>query len=500
MLILSIVLLMLVSAGVIGKIAIDRVSESGREVLKESEEIEAIQKMGLVIQRLIMPPNDYLVHGRKREYGYFEGLLQKNKKHLAACKKRVSAPRETQLLHEVGGSLEEINKLALKIFSLEDPIGNEEGAKLMEDMDAIADMSISKIDDVLAEARKEKMEYVAESKKVEIKSERVILVVISVMLAGILTWGFSFVRSITRPVGELIALTEKVAEGDLTARMHDLSNDEIGTLARSFNRMARRLYETTVSIEDLKKEMAARKKAEIEAQEAVAIKTQFISMVSHELRTPLTAIKESINIVFEGVGSDSIEQSKNFLGIAKRSVDRLARLIDDVLNFHKLELGKVDFNIEENDINKAVREIKEMMQPVAIEKGLKFIIDLDENIPKIKFDKDKIIQVMSNLVNNSIKFTEDGSVTVTTAVEGDNTVRVSVKDTGCGISEENIPKLFQKFEQFGDGNGRKTGGTGLGLSISREIIMKHKGKIWAESTWGEGATFHFVLPIREKRG
>ena len=119
---------------------------------------------------------------------------------------------------------------------------------------------------------------------------------------------------------------------------------------------------------------------------------------------------------------------------------------------------------------------------------------LDENLPRIKFDHDKIIQVLTNLANNAIKFTENGGITITTGKE-DNIIQVTVKDTGPGIKEEDMPKLFQQFVQLQ----RKMGGTGLGLSICKQIIEAHKGKIWAESEFGKGTTFHFILPIEERR-
>ena len=134
------------------------------------------------------------------------------------------------------------------------------------------------------------------------------------------------------------------------------------------------------------------------------------------------------------------------------------------------------------------------MNIVAKEKGLDFILNLDKELPKIKFDRDKISQVLSNLVNNSLKLTEKGSITISTT-KGNNVIQVSVKDTGPGIKEEDMPRLFKQYEQLE----RKTGGTGLGLAISSEIIKAHKGKIWAESTFGQGTTLHFLLPIEERR-
>jgi signal transduction histidine kinase len=243
-----------------------------------------------------------------------------------------------------------------------------------------------------------------------------------------------------------------------------------------------------------------RKEAEEKIKKAMEIKSEFISMASHELRTPLTAIKEGVRLVIQEQTGKLNDEQKEFLGIVKRNVERLARLINDILDFQKLESGKMDVDMQKNDVNEIVKEIKETMTPLSSEKGLNLIIELDDSIPIIKFDKDKITQVLTNIVNNAIKFTEQGSVTIsTTKGDNDNIIQVSVSDTGPGIKNEDLPKLFHEFEQLAGGNERKTGGSGLGLAISRKIIKKHNATIWAESEPGKGTTFHFVLPIKERR-
>jgi PAS domain S-box-containing protein len=242
------------------------------------------------------------------------------------------------------------------------------------------------------------------------------------------------------------------------------------------------------------RDITERKKAERALQEAVKAKSAFTNMVSHELRTPLGALKESISQVLEGLLGTLTEDQRKFLEIAKRNVDRLARLITEVLDFQTLEAGKMAFKMQDNDINEVTKETKETMNIIAKAKGLDFILNLDKELPKIKFDRDKINQVLTNLVNNSLKLTEKGSITISTT-QGNNVIQISVKDTGPGIKEEDMPRLFQQYEQLE----RKVGGTGLGLAISLEIIKAHGGKIWAESKFGQGTTMHFILPIEERR-
>lgn len=241
------------------------------------------------------------------------------------------------------------------------------------------------------------------------------------------------------------------------------------------------------------RDITDRKKAEQEIQKAMTMKEEFTSMVSHELRTPLTAIKEGISLVLEEIVGAINPQQKTLLGTANKSVDRLARLINDVLDLQKLAGGLMTFYIKENSLNEIIMEIYESMLPVASEKGLELRLQLDEGLPPIKFDKDKIIQVIINLVNNALKFTEKGNIIITTRQQ-DNQALVTVSDTGLGIKKDDLPKLFLSFQQVGGEKSRKAGGTGLGLAICKKIVTQHGGSIWVESKVGQGSVFYFTLP------
>jgi signal transduction histidine kinase len=243
----------------------------------------------------------------------------------------------------------------------------------------------------------------------------------------------------------------------------------------------------------------SRKKAEEKTLEAARVKSEFTSMVSHELRTPLTVIKESIGIVYDGVSGPLNADQKDFLETAKRNVDRLGRLINDVLDYQKLEAQHVEFKMVEQDINKVIGEIGQGFVLPLKSKGLELKLDLKTDLPLLTFDTDKITQVIINLVNNAMKFTEKGAVTVSSEIIGNNAVKVSVTDQGIGIKKEDLGKLFQSFSQISTGKGRQTGGTGLGLAISKRIIESHKGQMQVESVYGQGSTFYFILPIKDNR-
>jgi PAS domain S-box-containing protein len=242
-------------------------------------------------------------------------------------------------------------------------------------------------------------------------------------------------------------------------------------------------------------DITERKEAERKMKEAMELKSQFISTVSHELRTPLTIIKEDIAIIMDGAAGRVKPKQREMLEMAQRNIDRLARLINDVLDFQKLQSGKAKFNMQENNINGVIEQVYNTMAGVTKKKGVELCLALDTTLPKTLFDSDKMVQVLTNLVSNSMKFTEKGSITIASK-KIENAIRVSISDTGCGIKQEDMSKLFRQFQQLSTGNNRKTGGTGLGLAISKDIVEKHGGRTWVESEFGKGTTFHFLLPIK----
>ncbi|HLD50497.1 MAG TPA: PAS domain S-box protein [bacterium] len=245
-------------------------------------------------------------------------------------------------------------------------------------------------------------------------------------------------------------------------------------------------------------EIAEHKKVEKKIQETTKIKDDFTAMVSHELRTPLAVIKEGLDIVVDGTSGPLNADQQKYLETANRNVDRLGRLINDVLDYQKFESGHVDFNMASQDMNGLVGEIVQGFLPVAEKKGLELTSVYQKDLPPVMYDKDKITQVLTNLINNAVKFTSQGGVKITTD-SGDNWIRISVHDTGEGIKGEDRTKLFQSFSQLSTGGARKTGGTGLGLVISKEIVTKHHGRIEVDSVHGKGSTFHVILPIADRR-
>lgn len=225
------------------------------------------------------------------------------------------------------------------------------------------------------------------------------------------------------------------------------------------------------------------------------LKSEFVATVSHELRTPLTAIKGSLDIVTKGLNLDLPEQASTMLDVANRNVKRLLTLINDILDVSKLESGEINFNYENLNIKDFIKSTIEINQQYAEKYNTTFKCIECHNEITVIADKDRLTQVMSNLLSNAAKYSpSDIPVEIFTTVKN-QMLRVNVKDYGHGIPKEFQDKLFKKFTQSDSGDTRQVGGTGLGLNISKMIIEKLGGKIGFDTIEGKETTFYFELPI-----
>lgn len=229
-------------------------------------------------------------------------------------------------------------------------------------------------------------------------------------------------------------------------------------------------------------------------KEVDRMKTEFISTVSHELRTPLTVIREGVSLVLDGMMGEINEKQKKFLNVSLSDIDRLKRIIDNLLDIAKIEAGKVELKREPIDLKELMKGVEDIFQARAAQKNLKLILDLPEQDLDLCADRDKIIQVFTNLIGNALKFTEKGAIILSASVQK-NEILCAVSDTGKGISQDDLPSVFGKFQQFGRENGSGEKGTGLGLSIAKAVTELHGGKIWVESEVNKGTKFLFTLPI-----
>lgn len=223
------------------------------------------------------------------------------------------------------------------------------------------------------------------------------------------------------------------------------------------------------------------------------MKDEFVSAISHELRTPMTIIREGVLQVLEGLHGETTESQKKFLAMTLGGVDRLKHIIDRLLDISKLESGLVLLDKELADIIQIAREVNAAFLPRAQAKGLEIKEVFPAESLRMYLDKNKIIQVFTNLMDNALKFTDKGRIEVS-ILDGPQSVECRVRDTGRGISKEDLGRVFSKFEQFDRQTGPGEKGTGLGLAIAKGLVESHRGKIKVESRLDEGTQFIFFLP------
>jgi len=253
------------------------------------------------------------------------------------------------------------------------------------------------------------------------------------------------------------------------------------------------------------------KQANVKLENLERMKSEFISIVSHELRTPLTAIKNSLGILKGGTAGATTPIMDKFLGLAERNVLRLKGIINDLLDLSKIEAGKMKFSFEKSDITAPIETVKNTLENLIKEKNINFSLCIEENLPQVFIDTLRVEQVITNLLSNAIKFTpEQGDISINAKqVRGESLSRVelqpekdyivvSVKDSGIGIEQENLEKVFDKFQQIESSLSRKIGGTGLGLPIAKQLVDAHKGAIWVESVINNGSTFSFAIPVLDE--
>lgn len=296
---------------------------------------------------------------------------------------------------------------------------------------------------------------------------REVLMPLLISVAFAFALAFVLSRYIVRPVKDISIGATELSRGNLDWRVKPTTNDEIGELAASFNKMAEEL-----KIQD-------------------GLRNTFIANVSHELRTPLASVQGFI----QGMLDRAIEESDRdkYLEIVLAETKRMNMLISDLLSLAKIESGKFPMEYSEFDINELLRRCILMFEQRIEEKNLEVSLGIGENKLYVWADEDRISQVITNLVDNAVKFTLDGGkISVWTRLEG-NKVHINISDTGVGIPAEDQPFIFERFFKVDKSHSKATPGTGIGLSIVKRIIAQHGEKISFESEEGKGTTFTFTL-------
>ncbi len=300
-------------------------------------------------------------------------------------------------------------------------------------------------------------------------------------------------------VHNLLEFAGRVQSGDLTGQAPCGEDDEMGQLIMAVNEMVRHLryiLEEERSIRThLERSRSELEEANEKLKELDQMKSEFLNTVSHELRTPLTSIKAFAEILLDNAGED-VETQTEFLQIINKESDRLTRLINNLLDLSRIEAGRMKWDLEPVDMHEVVTTATMSLRGSAEKKGLIFEAMAEENLP-VTGDRDKLVQVVTNLLGNAIKFTPEGGRVRVEARRVSGQVEVAVQDSGCGIAGEHHTSIFAKFSQVDTSETRDIKGSGLGLPIARSIVDHHQGRIWVESELGEGARFAFRLPLAD---
>ncbi|HSA79432.1 MAG TPA: GAF domain-containing protein, partial [Geminicoccaceae bacterium] len=230
-------------------------------------------------------------------------------------------------------------------------------------------------------------------------------------------------------------------------------------------------------------------------EEASRHKSEFLANMSHELRTPLNAVLGYAELIQDGIYGEVPQKIQDVLDRVQQNGRHLLGLINDVLDLSKIEAGQLTLSPVEYSMRELVLDVVSATEALASEKKLALEVDVPADLPRGQGDERRLTQVLMNLVSNAIKFTEAGAVSIRAKVEDGNFL-IAVSDTGIGIATEDQERVFEEFKQVDSSSTRKKGGTGLGLAIARRIVELHGGRIWVESTLGEGTTFYFTLPLR----
>ena len=357
------------------------------------------------------------------------------------------------------------------------------------------------------------------------------------LVVSVLGVGFIFSRMVAKPIMELQKGTAVIAGGNLDFKTDIATKDEIGELAKSFDTMVSELKRSRLALERHQEELEGQvedrtrqlhrkiEEAElskratmniledmeeanrklIESQEKLkghvgelkkldAQKDQFISIAAHELKTPLTSIKGFSDLLMKKEISENAELRGKYLGVIFKDTKRLSELITNILELSRMDIGTLKIAWQSIKIDELINEVREQMDIIIRNKGIDSEYNVEEGLLAIALDRDKIIQVLSNIINNAVHYTEKGKISVGVNRQGED-VLFSVADTGIGIPEEHIGKMFQRFYQVDNPLTRKIGGSGLGLSLCKGFVEAMGGRIWVESKVGKGSVFYFTIPL-----
>jgi len=317
-------------------------------------------------------------------------------------------------------------------------------------------------------------------------------------LTALWFWIAAFL-AFTRPLAQLTQATTNMSQGDLKQKVNTsylLFKDEITVLSENFNTMAENLGNLYTSLEE-RVEQRTQELAEArdDAVAANKSKTEFISVVSHELKLPMTSIKGYSDLMLSGATGQLNENQNNFLNTIRNNVNRMATLVSDLADISRIESGNLRLEPREVPVWDVIDEVVTLTRTQVTQKNQTVTVNIPKELPKAWCDRNRLAQILTNLVSNANKYTPEGGAITVHATRENSLIQIKVEDNGLGMTPEDQEKLFSKFFRSADDKVREAPGTGLGLSITKNLIELQGGKVWFESEFRKGTSFYFTVPI-----
>ena len=319
-------------------------------------------------------------------------------------------------------------------------------------------------------------------------------------------------HSVASRAAAMVEAMKRVQQGRLDERVQPTGNDEIDILARQFNTMVEQLSGNDHTIRDLNANLESKVKRRTrqlsksrrtlkrslgKLREHDRLKTEFFSNISHELRTPLTMILTPVERLLDKPGAALPANAVTMLGMVRTNGHRLLELINKLLDFSKLEAGRMTLKRSALDVNRLIVDLAAAARPLAEQRKIRLDVNVDPELPVFGADREKLDIILSNLLSNAIKFTPAGGTVTIETLHADDRAWIAVSDSGIGIKETDYNRIFERFIQVDGSSSREFSGTGLGLSLTKELVELHGGQILVKSEPGKGSRFWFDLPLIE---
>jgi len=533
-----IIVILMCALGYSGVYALNHLDASTRGIMEEQQVVMTSIlniKSDLMISRLEL--DQYIATANEAHSHELERILDDINKSLLFMREK----RNTAMLDEIITSFESYRSLVRSLVSFYEK--NPEDTKSISTKKVRIDSLMSnalllKLDSLYDAEEKKIGQLVEESHNVYIQSiwNIIFFSFILIVMGGISSFLIS--KSISDPLIKMAKVVPEIARGNFGKTIDITSKDEIGELAAAFNQMSKDLLEYKKQIEKHSEELERRveertkelnekvkeltemktamlnmmedmdeankeliktqeklKKTLADLREMDVKKDQFISVAAHELKTPLTSIHGFSQLLQNKKVAEDPAKREKYLKIMEHETGRLSKLVNDILDLSRIDLGTVKLAFEKVNVSELIENVRKEMDMQIKEKGLQSEYIVEKKLPEILTDREKLTEIMINLINNAVKYTPKGKITVKVFKDGQN-VHFVVKDTGVGIPKDKQERIFERFYQIDSSFTRKAGGTGLGLALCKEFVTLLGGKIWVKSEKGKGSEFHFILPIK----